>query len=310
MGACYSVEHETRYVYASSVSTSWHVAYLHPRALGRQRVLWHELALEPRPARSSRRVDYFGNTADHFTMIGAHTALTARGRSLVEVLPPRSEVEPERSPAWEEARAALTYRRGAPSSEATQFAYASPYVALDPELAEFACPSFPGGRPLLAGAIDLMRRIHGEFRFDPSATTLTTPVSRVLIERRGVCQDFAHLMISCLRSLGLAARYVSGYILTTPPPGQPRMMGADASHAWLAVHCPRHGWVDLDPTNSLLPELRHVTLGWGRDYGDVSPLRGVILGADQHTLHVGVNVMPLDGADWGAALGVATVGPP
>jgi transglutaminase-like putative cysteine protease len=179
-------------------------------------------------------------------------------------------------------------------------------VALDAELAEFARVSFPAGQPLLAGAIDLMRRIHAAFRFDPSATTLTTPVSRVLVERRGVCQDFAHLQISCLRSLGLAARYVSGYLLTTPPPSRARMIGADASHAWLSVHCPRHGWVDLDPTNDLVPDQRHVTLCWGRDYGDVSPLRGVIMGAAEHTLYVGVNVMPLDSPEWNEALGGMT----
>ena len=138
-----------------------------------------------------------------------------------------------------------------------------------------------------------MHRIHDEFRFDPSATTITTPVTRVLEERHGVCQDFAHLQISCLRSLGLPARYVSGYLLTDPPPGQPRLIGADASHAWLSVHCPRHGWVDLDPTNALLPDARHITLGWGRDYGDVSPLRGVMLGGAEHTLTVGVSVVPV-----------------
>ncbi|HXJ81783.1 MAG TPA: transglutaminase family protein [Candidatus Methylomirabilis sp.] len=303
MGAFYSVEHETRYTYASSVSTSWHVAYLYPRVMPRQRVPWHELAVDPRPARSSRRVDYFGNTVDQFTMLGPHTVLRACGRSLVEVFPARTAIDPGLSPPWEEVRDALTYVTGTRPSEATQYAYPSPYVTLDPELDEFARASFPRGRPLLAGAIDLMHRIHAEFQFDPSATTITTPVSRVLVERRGVCQDFAHLQISCLRGLGLTARYVSGYILTTPPPGRPRLIGADASHAWLSVHCPRHGWVDLDPTNDLLPDVSHVTLAWGRDYGDVSPLRGVILGSAQHTLHVGVSVMPLDSPEWEDALG-------
>src|SRR5262249_9786349 len=181
-----------------------------------------------------------------------------------------------------------------------------PYITLDPELDEFARATFPPGRPMLAGAIDLMHRIHAEFRFDSTATTITTPVSRVLVDRRGGCQDLAHLQISCLRGLGLAARYVSGYILTTPPPGQPRLIGADASHAWLSVHCPRLGWVDLDPTNDLLPHLSHVTLAWGRDYGDVSPLRGVMVGAAQHTLAVGVGVMPLDSPEWEATLGTMT----
>ena len=142
-----------------------------------------------------------------------------------------------------------------------------------------------------------MHRIHREFTFDPGATTITTPVTRVLAERRGVCQDFAHLQIGCLRSLGLPARYVSGYLLTDPPPGQPRLVGADASHAWLSVCCPRLGWVDLDPTNDVLPSQRHVTLAWGRDYGDVSPLRGVVLGGRAHTLHVGVSVTPAEEED-------------
>jgi transglutaminase-like putative cysteine protease len=306
MGVFYSVEHETRYDYASSVSTSWHVAYLYPRTMALQRVPWHELAIDPPPARSTRRVDYYGNTVDQFAMLGPHTSLRACGRSLVEVLPARSPVEPELSPPWEAVRDALIYAKGAPFSDTTQYAFPSPDAVVDPELGEFARASFPPGRPLLASAIDLMHRIHAEFQFDPSATTITTPVSRVLVDRRGVCQDFAHLGISCLRSLGLPARYVSGYILTTPPPGQRRMVGADASHAWLAVHCPRHGWVDLDPTNDLLPHLSHVTLGWGRDYGDVSPLRGVIIGAAQHTLHVGVSVMPLGGPEWDEALGTMT----
>ncbi len=175
-----------------------------------------------------------------------------------------------------------------------QFAYASPYVVIAPELERFARVSFPPGRSVLGGAIDLMHRIHAEFRFDPSATTVTTPVTRVLAERHGVCQDFAHLQISCLRALGLRARYVSGYLLTDPPAGQPRLIGADASHAWVSVRCPHHGWVDLDPTNDVIVDRRHVTIAWGRDYGDVSPLRGVLLGGAEHTLTVGVSVVPIE----------------
>ena len=169
-------------------------------------------------------------------------------------------------------------------------------MVIAPELERFARASFPAGRPVLGGAIDLMHRIHAEFRFDPSATTITTPVTRVLAERHGVCQDFAHLQISCLRALGLPARYVSGYLLTDPPAGQPRLIGADASHAWLSVRCPHHGWVDLDPTNDVIVDRRHVTIAWGRDYGDVSPLRGVLLGGAEHTLTVGVSVVPIEAA--------------
>jgi transglutaminase-like putative cysteine protease len=298
----YRIEHETRYVYPAGVTTSQHVAHLRPRELGRQHVALSELVVEPTPARSVRGLDYFDNALDHFTVLKPHTELCVRAHSLVEVEAATTEVEAESSPAWESVRDALVYRKGAPYGDAAQYAYASPYIEPDVELAEYARVSFVPGRPLLVAALDMMRRIHGEFRFDASATTVTTPVKRVLAERRGVCQDLAHVQIAGLRALGLAARYVSGYILTDPPPGQPRLVGADASHAWLSVHCPRHGWVDLDPTNDLVPDQRHVTLGWGRDYGDVSPLRGVILGGATHTLHVGVSVVPLDSGEWERAL--------
>jgi len=303
--ARYRVEHHTRYEYESSVSTSQHVAYLRPRELPRQHVAWSAIEVEPQPARVVHRTDFFGNLASQFALLKPHTTLEVCGRSLVEIEAGQAVPDPVQSPAWESVRDALRYRKEAGYEPAAQFAYASPYVAPDPELAQFAQASFERGRPLLAAAVDLMHRIHVDFRFDPTATTIMTPVRRVLHERRGVCQDFAHLQIACLRSLGLAARYVSGYLLTDPPPGQPRLAGADASHAWVSVHCPRHGWVDLDPTNDLLPDLRHVTLAWGRDYGDVSPLRGVILGGMRHRLHVGVTVAPLDDGEWAQALGTS-----
>jgi transglutaminase-like putative cysteine protease len=293
--ARYRVEHVTRYTYDSPVSMSQHLACLRPRALARQRVRAHRVAIDPPPARLSERVDYFGNAVSQFAVLGPHTALAVRSESLVEVESRPAAIAPALSPPWEAVRDALAYRKGAPAGEAAQYAYASPYAEPAPELGEFAAASFARGRPFLDGAIDLMHRIHAEFRYDPRATAITTPVRRVLAERRGVCQDFAHLQISCLRSLGLAARYLSGYLLTDPPPGQPRLAGADASHAWVAVPCPHHGWVDLDPTNDVPPDLRHVTVAWGRDYGDVSPLRGVLLGGTQHTLEVGVSVTPLDG---------------
>ena len=302
MTARYQIEHDTRYAYASPVSTSQHVAYLRPRPLPRQRVHRAQITVDPVPARWTRRTDYFGNAVDQFTLLTPHGTLAVRARSLVEVLPAPSSPDPALSPPWEDARRSLLYVRGKGGGEAARYAFASPCVALDPEAEAFARISFAPGRPLLDGAIDLMHRIHAAFSFDPEATAITTPVGRVLAERRGVCQDFAHVQIACLRALGLSARYVSGYLLTTPPPGQPRLQGADASHAWLAVHCPRHGWVDLDPTNDCLPDTRYVTLGWGRDYGDVSPLRGVILGGARHTLSVGVSVVPLDAAEWDEAL--------
>jgi transglutaminase-like putative cysteine protease len=284
----YRIEHDTRYVYSSSVSTSQHVACLRPRELAWQHVRSHALTIDPAPARVAHREDYFGNALDHFELLRPHRELRVLSRAVVDVHP-RAGTPPDisLSPPWDSPIAAMTI-------DDEQFAYASPYVVIAPELERFARVSFPPGRSVLGGAIDLMHRIHAEFRFDPSATTVTTPVTRVLAERHGVCQDFAHLQISCLRALGLRARYVSGYLLTDPPAGQPRLIGADASHAWVSVRCPHHGWVDLDPTNDVIVDRRHVTIAWGRDYGDVSPLRGVLLGGADHTLTVGVSMAPLD----------------
>jgi len=291
--ARYHIEHETRYAYTARVSTSQHVAHLAPRVLPVQQVESHVLEVDPAPAQTSERDDYFGNRVHAFTILAPHQSMRAVSRSVVTVTPVSRELVPAASPAWEEVAADLVYRKGVALAAGAEFAHNSPFAAADPALAAFAAGSFVPGRPLLDAAMALMHRIHDEFTFDPSATSITTPVTRVLAERHGVCQDFAHLQISCLRSLGLAARYVSGYLLTDPPPGQPRLIGADASHAWLSVYCPTHGWVDLDPTNACLPGVRHITIGWGRDYGDVSPLRGLILGGAQHALEVAVSVTPV-----------------
>ena len=291
--ALYRVEHETRYRHTGRASTSQHIACLTPRTLPTQQVESHTLTVDPAPGHRSQRHDSFGNLLDHFTILTPYLDLRVVARSVVRVSARGdSPVDPELSPPWELVRDALVYQRGALPSPAAAFRFASPYVALDPAVAAFARESFEDGRPFLSSAIDLMHRVHRDFRFDTTATSVTTPISRVLAERRGVCQDFAHFQIGCLRALGLPARYISGYLLTDPPPGQPRLVGADASHAWLSVHCPVHGWVDLDPTNDVLPDLRHIVTAWGRDYGDVSPLRGVVLGGQAHTLHVGVSVTP------------------
>ncbi len=290
--AFYRIEHDTRYIHAAPVSMSQHVAYLVPRRLAHQAVHGYALDVEPVPTDVVERTDYYGNAVTQFSILQRYMELRVRATSVVEVHESGATIDPEDSPPWEAVRDAGAFRPGAPLDESAQFRYPSPYVQPAEELAAFARPSFTAGRPLLAGAIELMQRIHHEFQFDSAATTVTTPISRVLSERRGVCQDFAHLQIACLRSLGIPARYTSGYLLTDPPPGSPRLIGADASHAWLSVCCPRHGWVDLDPTNAVLPGLRHVTLAWGRDYGDVSPLRGVVLGGGEHELTVGVSVVP------------------
>jgi transglutaminase-like putative cysteine protease len=292
--AFYRVEHETRYLHASQVSMSQHLACLTPRQLPHQTVHSYELRVAPTPADQVERTDYYGNIVTQLSLLRPYAELRVASSSLVEVRDSTVVIDPEASPPWEEVCDAGAFYAGMPLEDAGQFRFASPYVQLAEELAAFARLSFTPGRPLLAAAIDLMQRIHDEFQFDAGVTTITTPVSRVLSERRGVCQDFAHLQIGCLRSIGIPARYASGYLLTDPPPGSPRLIGADASHAWLSVWCPRHGWVDLDPTNAVLPGLRHITLAWGRDYGDVSPLRGVVLGGGDHELTVGVSVVPAD----------------
>lgn len=293
-GSFYQVEHVTRYVHTGRASTSQHVACLQPRVSPRLTLHRHDLDVTPEPGALIERVDYFGNVLHQFEILSPYQEMRAVSRSLVELWPRLEPVDPEQSLPWELVREAGEPDDDVPFDPDVEFRYPSPYIALDRGLVDFAKESFPAGRPFLAAAVDLMHRIHREFRFDPGATTITTPLTRVLAERHGVCQDFAHLQIGCLRSLGLPARYVSGYLLTDPPPGQPRLVGADASHAWLSIRCPRYGWVDLDPTNDALPDIRHVTVAWGRDYGDVSPLRGIVLGGQHQTLHVGVSVMPVE----------------
>jgi len=208
----------------------------------------------------------------------------------------RSYPEDATTTPWDDVRTRLAYRAGRnprPADlEAMRFLFESTRVRNKRELSTWTLTSFPPGAPLLVGVRALMHRIHDELTFDPTATTVSTPVMEVFAQRRGVCQDFAHLMLSCLRSIGLAARYVSGYLLTRPPPGRPRLVGADASHAWVSVYLPDFGWIDADPTNRVFPSLEHVTLGWGRDYDDVIPLRGVLLGGGAHTLDIEVTVVP------------------
>ena len=284
----YEIVHTTDYDYSESVSVSHHVARLSPRTLPHQECLHHELHIEPSPAVTTTHLDYFGNAMTFFAMQGAYRRLTVFAQSQVAVSA-RSVPRPSDTPPWE---AALD--RTAFPLEAIECVFDSTPIRASAELAVYAHPSFPAGRPLLEAVTDLTRRIHEDFTFDPKATTVATPLTEVFKSRRGVCQDFAQLEIACLRSLGLAAHYVSGYLETVPPPGTPRLLGADASHAWLAVYCPENGWIDVDPTNNLLPSGTHVTLALGRDYSDVSPIRGVILGGGDHSLRVNVDVIRLE----------------
>jgi transglutaminase-like putative cysteine protease len=245
------------------------------------------------PASSNTRIDYFGNVLTFFTLREPHARLTVEASSELEVQTVEAS-DFSRSPHWETLPRSLEGETSVEVLDAYQFVFNSQRVSASPELAAYARDSFPEGRPLLEAVRDLTRRIHQDFFFDTKATEVTTPVETFFEKRRGVCQDFAHLQIACLRSLGLPARYVSGYLRTMPPPGRMRLTGADASHAWCSAWCPGAGWVDFDPTNDCVPSDGHVTLAWGRDYSDVSPIHGVLFGGARHTLHVGVDVMPVE----------------
>jgi transglutaminase-like putative cysteine protease len=288
----FEISHTTTYDYRAPVTVSHHLMRLTPRALPRQRLVEHGIEVHPTPAATNLRVDYFGNDVTFATIEQTHRQLSVISRSRVAVSPAFIP-ESSETPAWETVRGMCRIDRTTSVLEASEFTFASPQVPLDPPFADYAGPSFQPGRPILEAVTDLTGRIHREFKFDATATTVSTPLAEVLEKRRGVCQDFAHLQIACLRALGLAARYVSGYLETVPPPGQTKLVGSDASHAWVSFFCPGIGWIDVDPTNNLFPSMQHITLGWGRDYSDVSPLRGVILGAGGHDLKVAVDVVPL-----------------
>ncbi|MGE8500469.1 MAG: transglutaminase family protein [Pseudomonas sp.] len=300
--AYYQILHDTHYRYSAPVSLARQLAHLWPRACAWQ--VCHAQALEvtPQPCQRRDSLDVFGNPLTALAFERPHDALTVSARLRLEVLA-RPGHDLAGSPPWEQTRDALVYSGQALTAEqleAARYRFESPYVRLKQAFAEYGADCFTPGRPLLLAVAALMRKIFEEFTFDAVATQVATPLLKVLETRRGVCQDFAHLMLACLRSRGLAARYVSGYLLTQPPPGQPRLIGADASHAWLSVYCPRQGWVDFDPTNNMLPALEHITLAWGRDFADVSPLRGVILGGGSHDPDVQVTVLPVAAAEMAA----------
>lgn len=293
----YQVEHQTVYEYDSPVSQSQQMLHLAPRATPYQTSVQHALYCDPLPLEQSTRIDFFGNHCQYFTILRAHQKLTVVSRFQVECLPRPNLTGLLPSPGWEQVRQQLAYPQPFTQTQALTdacgFVYPSPKVTCSEALAQYAAQSFTAERPLLEAVMALTRQIYQEFKFDPHATDVSTPLDQVLRGKRGVCQDFAHLMIGVLRSLGLACRYVSGYILTHPPAGKPRLVGADASHAWVSVYCPVNGWVDFDPTNNCLVQQEHITVAWGRDFSDVSPMRGVVLGGGQQTLTVRVTVTPL-----------------
>lgn len=286
------IVHETAYQYEEPVTTSHHEVHLSPRDGDGQTCLLHNLAVFPVPGAERDRLDYFKNRTRYFGIHEPHTLLRVVATSEVRMRP-RLQPLPLWSMSWEDAKEKLARGRSPEVLQAYAFVFNSPYVNAGSELFELARPSFPPGRPLLDAVTDLTKRIFTEFQYDRTATNVSTPLSDVLRHRRGVCQDFAHLQIGCLRSMGLAGRYVSGYLLTSPPPGKPRLVGADASHAWVSTYLPNLGWVDFDPANNLVRPDKHVIVAHGRDFGDVTPVRGVILGGGRHTLRVAVDVAPM-----------------
>ena len=292
----FRITHHTTYSYAESVSLSHNVVRLRPRNHGRQTCLQHELTVAPSPIARNQEFDYFGNHVAYFCLQSAHTQLKIVAESEVELAPSAAVDIPE-GPTWEQTIQMLLSPPDERTLRAREYCFDSPYVARSSELADYALSSFVAGRPLLACVLDLTLRIHAEFEFLPGSTKVGTPTLDVLRMRRGVCQDFAHLQIGCLRSLGLAARYVSGYLVTTPPPGQGRLSGADVSHAWCSVYAPGVGWVDFDPTNGLIPSDAHITVAWARDYDDVGPIKGILVGGRRQRLEVGVDVVPVSAAE-------------
>ncbi len=285
----YDITHDTTFNYANAVSMSHQLLRLSPRKTARQTPLHSRVIVEPAPVMRQTRNDFFGNEITYLTVQVPHEKLTIRSSSRVEVQA-FDAASLDRGPAWESVVAALDPVTNRNALEASQFAFASPYVGIDAAVREFARETFTDGKGFIAAVRELTAKIHREFVYEGGVTDIWTPVSEVLANRRGVCQDFAHLEIAALRSLGLPARYMSGYLLTHPAQGKERLIGADASHAWIAAWCPDFGWLEFDPTNNVMPSDEHITLAWGRDYGDVSPTTGIIVGGGAHTVSVAVNV--------------------
>ncbi len=285
----YHITHRTLYRYDVPVSTGNHQACLRPRDLPYQKVRGFHLNISPEPSLVTERRDYFGNTVHTFSIQDPHRELVVETQSEVEVDRPAAEWAGDSLP-WEDIVSQLSEERTTYALDAYQFRFESPRIRMRHKFADYARESFTPRRPLRDALLDLTARIHSGFKFQAYATHVGTTVEEVFEKRCGVCQDFAHLQIACLRSLNIAARYVSGYLRTVPPPGMPRLVGVDASHAWVSAYCPGYGWLDLDPTNNIVAGNDHITIAWGRDYGDVSPLRGSIMGGGVQSLQVAVDV--------------------
>jgi transglutaminase-like putative cysteine protease len=283
----YEIRHKTTFNYEELVSVSHHVLHLEPRVHPQQTCLESETTVEPRPAVDSAGRDYFGNPIRHLTVQKPHKLLVVDARSRVEVRPAAETLALPQSAPWENVREQVAAYE---ALDAYELAFESPYVVGNEAIHDYALQSFTPGRPILAATMDLTSRIFREFQYRGGVSDVSTPVGDVFAMRQGVCQDFAHLMIACLRSLGLGARYVSGYLLTRPPEGKEKLVGSDASHAWVSVFAGDSRWVDFDPTNNVIPGVDHITFAYGRDYGDVSPINGFIVGGGEHQVSVAVDV--------------------
>jgi transglutaminase-like putative cysteine protease len=296
--AVLDVMHDTTYRYASEVALAHHVAYLRPAETASQQLDSFRIGIVPRPFVQRMSIDAFGNSRFYFSLDIPHPRLAVRAVSRVRLTARYDDFDAAASAPWRDVACRLAYRAGAKYAPENEFSFSSPYIPRHRELGAYAASCFTADATIAAGAMKLMHRIHHDFQYDADSTEISTPVLEAFHAKRGVCQDFAHVMIGGLRAMGLAARYVSGYLLTRPPPGKPRLIGADASHAWVSVWCPMKDgtsqWLDLDPTNDVIPATSHVTLAIGRDFGDVSPLRGIIRGGGAHELKVGVTVRPVD----------------
>ena len=309
----YRITHTTLYHYSQPVGLCQNEARLQPRDFWRQHCESSHFEISPEPVDFQERIDYFGNHVSYFAIQQAHTQLRVTAISEVTIFSEQYTFDLFNQLSWEQARSLLQETPLQLASQnqlsqsqsqmqnhymdildARQYVIDSPMIKTSAELGSYAQASFLPNRPLVEVVRDLMQRIYKDFIYDPSFTTIATPLSDVLKFRRGVCQDFAHLAIACLRAHGIAARYVSGYVETRPEPGKPRIVGADASHAWFSVYIPGIGWLDFDPTNNTIPLDQHITLAWGRDYADVTPLKGIAFGGGQHTLSVSVDVLRLD----------------
>jgi transglutaminase-like putative cysteine protease len=287
----FEVSHKTVYHYTAPVAQAHHLVHLAPRPHQRQRIIRHTLVVDPAPASRSDFVDYFGNPASTVAIESSHSELLIHSRSLIEVTPP-GPLDLAASEPWDKVAAQLAPAGKPYDVEVIQYLMPSQFTEVTEVLIDFARPVFAPGRPILECARELMGRIHADFVYDEKATDVATTIGDVLEIRRGVCQDFAHLLIGAMRAFCLPARYVSGYLLTRPPAGKERLIGADASHAWVSIWSPRIGWIDFDPTNNIIPNDEHITIAYGRDFQDVSPVTGVLLGGGAHQVEVAVDVVP------------------